>query len=208
MLFAPLEGWRRVEVTDRRTKADWARVVQQPVDADYPHKDRIVLVMVMVMDNLNPTTRPRCTRNLNRPKRGGCLSPPAALGRPLPPPSPGPAGNAFVDAFPVAVFCRQVFPLSAAAQDPQNTVQENPVVPGGYPHRPRTPWQKALCSPTLGCTDPVPFNPRPLTTRLTQSDTLPPQSKSLPRFCFLLSPNCRIAPACVSVRARARATAT
>ena len=29
MLFAPLEGWRRVEVTDQRTKADWARVVQQ-----------------------------------------------------------------------------------------------------------------------------------------------------------------------------------
>ena len=36
MLFAPLEGWRRVEVTDRRTKADWARVVQQLVDEDYP----------------------------------------------------------------------------------------------------------------------------------------------------------------------------
>ena len=32
MLFAPLEGWRRVEVTDRRTRADWARVVQQLVD--------------------------------------------------------------------------------------------------------------------------------------------------------------------------------
>ena len=30
MLFAPLEGWRRVEVTDRRTKADWARVVKKP----------------------------------------------------------------------------------------------------------------------------------------------------------------------------------
>ena len=25
MVFAPLEGWRRVEVTDRRTRADWAR---------------------------------------------------------------------------------------------------------------------------------------------------------------------------------------
>ena len=49
MLFAPLEGWRRVEVTDRRTKADWARVVQQLVDVDYPDKERIVLVM----DNLN-----------------------------------------------------------------------------------------------------------------------------------------------------------
>ena len=49
MLFAPLEGWRRVEVTDRRTKANWAQVVQQLVDLDYPNKDRIILVM----DNLN-----------------------------------------------------------------------------------------------------------------------------------------------------------
>ena len=49
MLFAPLEGWRRVEVTDRRTKADWAQVIKKLVDEDYAHKDRIVLVM----DNLN-----------------------------------------------------------------------------------------------------------------------------------------------------------
>ena len=49
MLFAPLEGWRRVEVTDRRTKADWARVVKELVDVDYADKDRVVLVM----DNLN-----------------------------------------------------------------------------------------------------------------------------------------------------------
>ena len=49
MLFAPLEGWRRVEVTDRRTKVDWAQVVKQLVDEDYPDKDRVVLVM----DNLN-----------------------------------------------------------------------------------------------------------------------------------------------------------
>ena len=49
MLFAPLEGWRRVEVTDRRTRADWARVVKRLVDQDYPDRERIVLVM----DNLN-----------------------------------------------------------------------------------------------------------------------------------------------------------
>ena len=49
MLFAPLEGWRRVEVTERRTKTDWARVVRKLVDEDYPNKERIVLVM----DNLN-----------------------------------------------------------------------------------------------------------------------------------------------------------
>ena len=53
MLFAPLEGWRRAEVTDRRTKSDWARTVKQLVDEDYADKDRIVLVM----DNLN-THRP------------------------------------------------------------------------------------------------------------------------------------------------------
>ena len=49
MLFAPLEGWRRVGVTDRRTKVDWAHQVKKLVDEDYPDKDRIVLVM----DNLN-----------------------------------------------------------------------------------------------------------------------------------------------------------
>ena len=49
MLSAPLEGWRRVEVTDRHTRTDWAQVVRKLVDEDYPDKDRIVLVM----DNLN-----------------------------------------------------------------------------------------------------------------------------------------------------------
>ena len=44
MLFAPLEGWRRVDVTKRRTKIDWARQIQRLVDEDYPDK-RIVLVM-------------------------------------------------------------------------------------------------------------------------------------------------------------------
>ena len=51
MLFAPLEGWRRVGVTDRRTKVDWAHQVKS--DEDYPDKDRIVLVM----DNLRTPMR-------------------------------------------------------------------------------------------------------------------------------------------------------
>ena len=34
MLFAPLEGWRKV--TDRRTKADWARVVMVDGQGPYP----------------------------------------------------------------------------------------------------------------------------------------------------------------------------
>ena len=39
--------WRMagVEVTDRRTRTDWAEVVRKLVDEDYPNKERIVLVM-------------------------------------------------------------------------------------------------------------------------------------------------------------------
>ena len=49
MVFAPLEGWQRVEVTERRTRTDWAEVVRKLVDENYADKERIVLVM----DNLN-----------------------------------------------------------------------------------------------------------------------------------------------------------
>ena len=64
MLFAPLEGWRRVDVTKRRTKVDWARQIQRLVDEDYPDK-RIVLVM----DNLN-THAPASFYEAFEPARG------------------------------------------------------------------------------------------------------------------------------------------
>jgi len=48
MLFAPLEGWRHVEVTDRHTKVDWAQLIKELVDKHYPDKK-----IVLVMDNLN-----------------------------------------------------------------------------------------------------------------------------------------------------------
>jgi len=48
----PLTGRRHVEVTKRRTKVDWARVVKDLVDTHYPDAERIVLVM----DNLNVHT--------------------------------------------------------------------------------------------------------------------------------------------------------
>jgi len=49
MAFEPLVGRRRVTVTDRRTKKDWASVVRVLVDEQYPAVEKIVLVM----DNLN-----------------------------------------------------------------------------------------------------------------------------------------------------------
>ena len=69
MLFAPLEGWRRVEVTERRTKVDWAELIKSLVDEDYPDK-RVVLVM----DNLNTHAPAPCTRRSSQPRRGGLPS--------------------------------------------------------------------------------------------------------------------------------------
>jgi len=48
MLFAPLEGWRHVKVTDRHTQVDWALLIEELVDVHYPDKK-----IVLVMDNLN-----------------------------------------------------------------------------------------------------------------------------------------------------------
>ncbi len=45
----PLAGRRHVQVTDRRTKADWAYFMRDLVDIHYPDAERIVLVL----DNLN-----------------------------------------------------------------------------------------------------------------------------------------------------------
>ena len=49
MLFAPLEGWRHVEVTDRHTALDYARLLRQLSDEYFPGVAQIVLVQ----DNLN-----------------------------------------------------------------------------------------------------------------------------------------------------------
>ena len=49
MLFAPLEGWRHVEVTDRRTAKDYAMILRDLSDVHFPKASKIVLVQ----DNLN-----------------------------------------------------------------------------------------------------------------------------------------------------------
>lgn len=49
MLFAPLEGWRHVKITDRRTAIDYAQVLKELSDVHFPKADKIVLVQ----DNLN-----------------------------------------------------------------------------------------------------------------------------------------------------------
>jgi hypothetical protein len=51
----PLRGWRRVQVTDRRTKLDFAEQLRILVDEDFPDAE----VVVLVTDNLN-THSPAC----------------------------------------------------------------------------------------------------------------------------------------------------
>lgn len=52
MMYAPLEGWRHVKVTDRRPAADYAQALKDPSDTHSPDEAKIVLVQ----DNLSTPT--------------------------------------------------------------------------------------------------------------------------------------------------------
>jgi hypothetical protein len=49
MMFAPLEGWRHVKVTDRHTAVDYAHTLKDLSDSHFPDARKIILVQ----DNLN-----------------------------------------------------------------------------------------------------------------------------------------------------------
>jgi len=49
VFFAPLEAWRHIKVTDRRTMIDFAHCMRDLIDIHFPEAEKIVLVM----DNLN-----------------------------------------------------------------------------------------------------------------------------------------------------------
>jgi hypothetical protein len=49
MMFAPLEGWRRVKVTDRHAAVDFAQVLKELSDTHFPMAGKIALVQ----DNLS-----------------------------------------------------------------------------------------------------------------------------------------------------------
>lgn len=49
LAFEPLAGWRHVDVTDTRTRRDWAHFVRDLVDGRYREAE----VVVLVMDQLN-----------------------------------------------------------------------------------------------------------------------------------------------------------
>lgn len=52
MFLEPLAGRRWIDITEHRTKVDWAHQIKELVDIRYPEAEKIVLVM----DNLNTHT--------------------------------------------------------------------------------------------------------------------------------------------------------
>ena len=69
MFTEPLAGRRWVDITEHRTKVDWAHQIEELVDERYPEAERIVLVM----DNLN-THSPASLYEAFDPERARRLS--------------------------------------------------------------------------------------------------------------------------------------
>ncbi len=85
LAFAPVQSWRQVTVTERRTKVDWAYFMRDLVEVHFPEAERITVVL----DNLNthtlaslyeafePTEARRIARKLElhyTPKHGSWLN--------------------------------------------------------------------------------------------------------------------------------------
>jgi hypothetical protein len=65
MLFAPLQGWRHVEVTDHRKATGYARILNDLPDVHFPRAKKAV----PVQDNLN--THAKASHNASLPARRG-----------------------------------------------------------------------------------------------------------------------------------------
>ena len=69
MIFAPLQGFRHVEVTDTRTSIDFAHICRDLVDVHFPNAEKILLVC----DNLN-THKPASLYKAFHPTEARCIA--------------------------------------------------------------------------------------------------------------------------------------
>ena len=106
----------------------------------------------------------------------------------LPYSRPSPASETFVGTLPVAILRRQVFPVGATTQHPQNAVHEIAIVLGSHTYRPGTPGQKTFYFAPLSGAQFVPFHVSltspPLRSRLTHY-SLYSYTSSHTQYCFL-----------------------
>ena len=66
MICEPKDGWRHVEVTERRTAVDFAHQMRWLVDEAYPDAE----VVRLVLETSTPTSSARSTKHLSRAKLG------------------------------------------------------------------------------------------------------------------------------------------
>ena len=64
-----LGGTRKVKITERRTRIDWAHFIQEMLEGRYPGAEKVVLVM----DNLN-THNEASLYTAFQPEKAGCLA--------------------------------------------------------------------------------------------------------------------------------------
>jgi len=64
MFFNPIEGKRRVDITDNRTAKDWAHQIKQLVDVDYPEAKKLRSLWLILIHTLGHL----CTRH-STPKK-------------------------------------------------------------------------------------------------------------------------------------------
>ena len=70
MMFAPLEGWRHVKVTDRHTAVEYAHVLKELADVHFANAKTVVLVQ----DNLNIHAKASLYEAFPAPKPGAWSS--------------------------------------------------------------------------------------------------------------------------------------
>jgi hypothetical protein len=47
MVCEPMVGWRRVEVTEHRTRVDYANLLKTLVDIDYPQAEKLLIIQII-----------------------------------------------------------------------------------------------------------------------------------------------------------------
>jgi len=78
MMFAPLEGWRHVKVTDRHAAVDYAQLLKELSDTHFPDARKIVLVQTISIS----TSRLHSTKPSPPPRHAGSSSGSSGTTRP------------------------------------------------------------------------------------------------------------------------------
>jgi hypothetical protein len=79
MMFAPLEGWRHLKVTDRHAAVDYAQILKELSDTHFPKAEKIVLMQ----DNLSThKSRVHSTKPSPPPRHVGSSSGSSGTTRP------------------------------------------------------------------------------------------------------------------------------